>query len=340
MVTIRDVAEAAGVSPSTVSYVFSGNKRLPATTVARVRASAATLGYRPHATARALSLGRTNIIGLLANVSLRQPEVDADIFMRFVRSAMFASSEHGYDVLIMGRQGDEVLADTLVDALLVMDVRMQDPRLPLIHGIGKPAVLIGMPENTFGLSAVDLDFAQAAQITVEHLADLGHRSIAVLGSPINGGELSWVARFRTGALAAAAQAGIDVRFHDVQDGVTEFDRWFEQMIAREPETTAIVLHNVQLLDSLLLRSRARGFSIPGDLSVITLAPKERMSVLYPDLTILDLPGQQMLERAVDRVVRELSGEQGGVIEFIEPSLQVRASTGPAPVAGRAFLSSH
>src|SRR5690606_14994556 len=149
---------------------------------------------RPHATARALSLGRTNIIGLLANVSLRQPEVDADIFMRFVRSAMFASSEHGYDVLIMGRQGDEVLADTLVDALLVMVVRMQGPRLPCAHGIGVPAVFIGRPEITLWLRAVVLSFAQAAQIAVGRLADLGHRSIAVLASPSNGGALSWVAR--------------------------------------------------------------------------------------------------------------------------------------------------
>jgi DNA-binding LacI/PurR family transcriptional regulator len=337
MVTIRDVAEAAGVAPSTVSYVLTGNKRLPQATVAKVRASALKLGYRPDPTARALSLGKTNIIGLLASVSPDQAEVDADIFMRFVRAAMFAANKHGYDLLIMGREEDQVMADPLVDALLVMDVRMHDSRLPMIHAMGKPAVLVGMPADTEGMSAVDLDFSAAAQQAVEHLTELGHRDISILGSVLSGEELSWVARFRVGAQTAAEQAGATLSFDSVGTAPADFDRWLDNLTAVRPQTTAIILHNVSLLDALLKCANERGFSIPADLSVVTLAPVERMAPLYPDLTTLDLPGRQMLEHAVERVVLELGGQPQGAVELIPPVLVTRGSTGPAQPGGLARL---
>lgn len=333
MVTIRDVAEAAGVSASTVSYAFSGNKRLPPETVARVRESARKLGYWPDPTARALSLGKTNIIGLLASVAPQQPEADADIFMRFVRSAMFAAKERGYDLLVMGRDEDQTVTDPIVDALLVMDVLMRDHRLPMIRSIGKPAVVVGMPEDTAGLSAVDLDFAGAARLAVEHLAELGHRDISIVGSLRAGEELSWATRFRTGAMDAGRAADASVSFQSVGAESDNFDRWFDELLEARPDTTAIILHNVPLLDALLRCSRERGFAIPEDLSVITLAPIEQMEPLYPDLTVLDLPGRKMLERAVDRAVRELAGEPAGVIELIPPRLLTKRSSGPARLGG-------
>lgn len=85
MVTIRDVAADAGVAPSTVSYVLSGNKRLPDATVQKVLTSVSRLGYRPSPTGRALALGRTNIIiGMLASFSQTTTEDETDVFMRFV----------------------------------------------------------------------------------------------------------------------------------------------------------------------------------------------------------------------------------------------------------------
>lgn len=333
MVTIRDVAEAAGVSASTVSYAFSGNKRLSAETVARVRESALRLGYRPDPTARALSLGKTNIIGLLASVAPHQPEADADIFMRFVRSAMFAAKERGYDLLVMGRDEDQTVTDPIVDALLVMDVLMHDHRLPMIRSIGKPAVIVGMPEDAAGLSAVDLDFEGSARLAVEHLVELGHRDISVVGSPRAGAELSWMTRFRAGAADAGGRAGANVSFESVGAETDDFDRWFDGLLQTRPDTTAIILHNVPLLDALLRCSRERGFSIPEDLSVVTLAPIERMAPLYPELTVLDLPGSRMLERAVDRAVVELAGELPGVIELIPPTLLAKRSSGPARRGG-------
>ena len=80
MATIRDVAADAGVARSTVSYVLSGKKKLPQATIDRVLASVAKLNYRPDPAARALALRRTNILGLLASVSIDTPEADVDVF--------------------------------------------------------------------------------------------------------------------------------------------------------------------------------------------------------------------------------------------------------------------
>lgn len=136
MVTIREVAAAAGVPPSTVSYVITGNKRLPPETVAKVQASIRALGYRPSAAGRALSLGRTNILGLVAAVLPELPEAEADSFMRFVRAAIFSAKRQGYNILIMDGGESDLRAVPLVDGLLVMDIRYRDERIPVIVSLG------------------------------------------------------------------------------------------------------------------------------------------------------------------------------------------------------------
>lgn len=334
MVTIREVAMAAGVSPSTVSYVVTGNKKLPAATVAKVRASILELGYTPNATGRALSLGKTNIIGVIASILTDLSETEADIFMRFVRAAMFSAKGYGYDILMMGRGQDELLAAPLVDGLLVMDIRFDDPRLPLIKSLGRPAVLVGMPEDAQGMSAVDLDFAGSARLAVEHLVSLGHRQIAVLGSTTEGtSELSWSVRFERGMTEAAQRAGVSASFWTAGSSAQDLDHWLDEAVRTHPDTTAVVLLNVALLDPLLRRAAERGVSIPRDFSVVVLASDEHMERRHPEITLLNVPGSQMLESAVRLLQQELTGEGTVTRELIPARLIDRGSTAPAVPGG-------
>lgn len=334
MVTMRDVAAAAGVSLSTVSYVVTGNKKLPPETVAKVRASILELGYSPNAAGRALSLGRTNIIGVVASIETDLSEPETDIFMRFMRAAMFSAKGYGYDILLMGRGADELLAAPLVDGLLVMDIRFNDSRLPLIKSLGRPAVLVGMPEDSVGMSAVDLDFAASAALAAEHLAALGHREIAVLTSSTGGtSELSWSVRFERGMTEAAERLGIRATFWAAGSGARDLDRWLEEAARERPDTTAIVLPNVAVLDALLRRATERGVSIPGDLSIVVLASDEHLHHRHPEITLLDVPGARMLDAAIGLLRNELAGEGTLTHEFIAPRLIDRGSTGAAPAAG-------
>ncbi|MBW8820569.1 MAG: LacI family DNA-binding transcriptional regulator, partial [Streptomyces sp.] len=172
MAKITDVARRAGVSPSTVSYALSGKRPISEETRQRVEDAVRELGYRPHAGARALAGRRSNVLALV--VPLRTG-IHIPTVMRFAVSVVTTARRYEHDVLLLtqeeGEDGLTLVADTgLVDALIVMDVQLDDPRLPLLRNLDLPSVLIGFPAAPEGLTCVDLDFRAAGEACVEHLA--------------------------------------------------------------------------------------------------------------------------------------------------------------------------
>ena len=160
MVTIVDVAKHAGVAPSTVSYALTGKRPVSAETRARVRESIRLLGYHPSVGAPAPASGRTNVLALV--LPLREG-VHVPVVMRFVTSVVTAAREHGMDVLLVtADQGADglrrVAGAARVDGFLVMDVGLDDERLPVLRELGGPVVLLGHPSASQGLTCVDFDF--------------------------------------------------------------------------------------------------------------------------------------------------------------------------------------
>lgn len=333
MATIRDVAADAGVAPSTVSNVLSGRKRFPDATVARVLASVERLGYRPSPAARALALGRTNVLGLLASYRPGTRDADVDVFMRFVRAAMYTAQPRGYDVLLMGRGDDELAGDVLADALVVMDVRLHDARLPVLHALPQPTVLVGWPADPQGLSAVDLDFADAARTMLGHVADLGHRDVAVLaGADDEGDELAFRHRFRTAFARACDERGVRGRFGaSTRGGVAE---WLDATLAAVPDLSAVLVLDVASLDDLVAELHRRGRTVPADVSLVALTPVEQPVPGHPDLTLVDLPGRAMVARAVERALDELAGAAPGAVDLLPAVLHPGTSTAPPRRAPR------
>lgn len=157
MVKITDVARHAGVSPSTVSYALSGKRPISDETRRRIQASIRELGYRPHAGARALASSRSNVLALV--IPLRAG-IHVPVVMQFAVSVVTTARRYDHDVLLLtqeeGEEGLHRVADTaLVDALIVMDVQLHDPRLPLLRALERPSVLIGFPSDATGLTCVD-----------------------------------------------------------------------------------------------------------------------------------------------------------------------------------------
>jgi DNA-binding LacI/PurR family transcriptional regulator len=329
--TIRDVAASAGVAPSTVSNILSGKKKFPAATVDRVMASISELGYRPDPAARALALGRTNIIGFLASVLTDLPGPDVDVFMRFVRAAVYTARQRGFDVLLMGKGQEELEGDMLVDALVVMDIRNEDPRLPLLRSRGLPTVLVGMPRDPHGMSAFDLDFREAARLSVRHLVELGHREIACLATPDQpaGLDFAFQARFSEGFAEESAAQGIRAHYIPGGNTVESVERWARQVATDPPGVTGIVVLNVGVLDVLLNRIAAAGGTVPGTMSVIAITSAEELARSFPGISVVDIPGRRMVELAVNRALDELAGAPSGVQQLLPAVLVDRGSTGPA-----------
>ena len=139
MVTLAEVAQHAGVSASTVSYVLSGKRSISAPPGSG-SSEHPQLGYHPNAGARALASSRSNIIALM--VPLRT-DMYVPVMMEIAIAVATTARTHGYDVLLLtGEEGPDavrrVAGSGLADAMILMDVELDDERLPLLRETGPP----------------------------------------------------------------------------------------------------------------------------------------------------------------------------------------------------------
>ncbi|MFF7763641.1 LacI family DNA-binding transcriptional regulator [Streptomyces griseorubiginosus] len=329
MVKITDVARRAGVSPSTVSYALSGKRPISEETRLRVEEAIRELGYRPHAGARALAGRRSNVLALV--VPLRTG-IHVPTVMGFAVSVVTAARRHDHDVLLLtqeeGEEGLHRVADTaLVDGLVMMDVQLDDPRLPLLRALDLPSVLIGFPASTAGLTCVDLDFRAAGEACVEHLARLGHRSVALVGSPpevyVRG--TAYAGRVVQGFTAAADRAGMSSTILPCEPA--DARAVAEQLLREQPALTGVVVHNEPVLEPLVDAFADLGLRIPSDLSVTAICPDEVAKSSRVPITSVALPSAELGERAVDLLMKKLDGTGVPESTLLAPRMTERGSTG-------------
>ncbi|MFI6349565.1 LacI family DNA-binding transcriptional regulator [Streptomyces sp. NPDC050560] len=332
MVKITDVARHAGVSPSTVSYALSGKRSISRETRQRIEASIRELGYRPHAGARALASSRSNVVALV--VPLRTG-MHVPVVTQFAVSVVTGARGHDHDVLLLtqeeGEDGLRRVADSaLVDALIVMDVQLHDPRLPLLRSLALPSVLIGFPAEPAGLTCIDLDFRAAGEACVEQLALLGHRCVALVGSPpeVYVRQTGFARRVARGFTAAADRHGLASSIHPCEASGAAARRTAERLLREHPALTGVVVHNEAVLEPLVDAFEQLGLSVPGDLSVVAICPDKLAEAARTPLTSVAIPSAEVGARAVELLMAKLSGAPVPVSTLLPPRLTVRASTGP------------
>lgn len=180
---IGEIARRSGVSRSTVSYALSGKRPVSEETRRRIQAVIDELGYRPNAVARALKEGRTRTIGLVIPPASRRL---TDMQLGFVSSVVDAAARADLDVLLSPSGGEHdrsferVVGGGRVDGVILMEIRLQDDRVTRLWQSGLPFVGIGRTAHPEGMSWVDLDYETLISKCVHHLADLGHRRIALI----------------------------------------------------------------------------------------------------------------------------------------------------------------
>jgi DNA-binding LacI/PurR family transcriptional regulator len=334
VVTIVDVARAAGVAPSTVSYVISGKRRISPSTRRRVEQCIRDLGYHPNAGARALASSRTNVLALA--VPLRA-DLNLSVIMQFVSSVVTAAREHDLDLLLLTKDDGpgelrRVASSAIADALIVMDVESSDGRIPVLSALDRPSVLIGLPEQPGGLSCVDLDFAAAGATCVRHLAGLGHRDIALIGpSPeVYRRGTSFAGRFRRGFDDAAYERGIRAGAHPCGHSYDAAMAALDRVFAENPDVTGIVVHNEAVLPDVLAGLAARGLRVPADISVVAVCPDNMAESGAVALTSVAIPAPEVGELAVRMTIRQLAGPPAPEVRLLPPRLTVRQSTAFAP----------
>ncbi|MFI8526832.1 LacI family DNA-binding transcriptional regulator [Promicromonospora sukumoe] len=335
MATIDDVARAAGVSTSTVSYVLSGKRPISAPTRARVERAIEKLGYRPHAGARALASARTNVIALMAPLRVG---VNVPVIMQFVAGVVTRARDFDHDVLLLTQDDvsglDRVTGGSMVDALVMMDIEADDPRVPLVAAAKQPTVLIGLPQDPEGLSCVDLDFEGAGRLAVRHLAQSGHTDVALIGSPpeVLRRHTSYAERMMRGLRDQARASGVTATVEACDSTPAGASAAVDLLLTTAPETTGIVVHNEGALPHVLSRLAERGLVVGTDIAVVAVCPTDVALSQRIPMTSIDLPAEDIGKVAVDMVMARLESEQPSETRLLAPVLTERESSAPGPAA--------
>ncbi|MEV5233273.1 LacI family DNA-binding transcriptional regulator [Streptomyces pseudogriseolus] len=332
MVKITDVARRAGVSPSTVSYALSGKRPISDATRRRVRAAARELGYRTDGTGRPRSGGRAKVLALAVPM---RPGIHVPVVTQFAVSVVTAARARDHDVLLLTQgEGDgslgRVTETGLADGVIVTDVQLQDARLPLLRSRSVPSVLIGVPAEPDGLTCVDLDFRAAGELCVDHVAGLGHRAVALVGSPpeVYVRRTAFARRLVEGFTAAADRHGLASAVLPCGTGRDAARAVVERLLRDLPALTAVVVHNEPLIDPLIEAFGKLGMRVPGDLSLIAVCPAPVAAAARVPVTSVAVPAAELGARAVHLLVRKLSGAAVPGTTLLPPRLTERASTAP------------
>jgi DNA-binding LacI/PurR family transcriptional regulator len=339
MATIHDVARAAGVSISTVSYALSGKRSIAESTRTRVMRAATELDYQPHAAARMLAGTRAQILALSAPF---RADGHMPTHMRFVTAVVEAARRHDYDVLLLATDDEisglrRVASSSLVDAAVVLGVSTVDERVPLVRRLGLPSTFIGVPRDADDVMCIDLDFESAGRMTVERLAAAGHRTIGVVGHPHGyvDRDTNFIRRFADGFDAACAEFGIRTARVWPELGKASAHEAFDELYADLDGMTALVFHcNEPIAEAVLARIAERGISIPDDLSVLAACASYATDELSPPLDTIPLPLEEMCARAVESAIDGVSEPVVAGIDLIAPTYVGRGSV-VAPAAAPA-----
>lgn len=341
--TINQVAKRAGVSSSTVSYVLSGNRSISKPTQVRVRQAIEDLHYKPHAGARSLRGGKTNVVALVVPLYDWASE---PVLMPYVYGVVDGAREHGWNVMLVtatdgGTDLDEVVVSKMVDRVVLMEVRVDDDRLKALERLGLPAVSLGLPCCPVNIPFVDLDFEAAGQTCVEYLVGLGHRHIGLLASPPGTFDKGLGYAHRLWRSVAGALEGAGLPFHGLplEPTIDGAHRALDVLFRQDPALGAVVLHNEPMIDVVMQALLQRGKSVPDDISVIAIAPAELTKHVVPSLTYIDVPAVEMGRTAVRMLVEQGPGALLPATLVPGGTVAPPRATSPTPGAAGNYLGS-
>src|SRR5438270_7749098 len=183
-VTIADVASAAGVSKTAVSFAFNNPERLGQATLERVLGVAEDLGYTPHPAARALSMRRSGTIGVL--IPQRLSTVFANPFVsELIQGLGELCEEHDLTLLLVPSLDvslEGAIRQASVDGFISLGLSPDDRALEVLDRIGIPTVLVDS-ESSSSHPSINVDDEGGAEAAARQLFEVGHRQLALLVLP-------------------------------------------------------------------------------------------------------------------------------------------------------------
>lgn len=329
--TLREVADATGLSPAAVSYALRGIQTSEETQE-RVRRAAVELGYNVDRIARALASGRTGTVGLLFG-SLE------DLWQQLlgvgIGSALLARDNYA---LLVDAAGDpqrqmrlaDQLRDQRVDGLIVQPLDPSDEGWSELAE-SLPIISIGDALHP-GRAAGEVIFDNRTGVTLAlaHLHKLGHRRIGVLtptqpSTPDRPSDLY--------VSAEAERLGLDVSIISSPSALAAATEVAREVLAKTDPPTALFCLADSIAYGAYAAARELGLGIPGDVSVSGYDDHPMSALLTPALTTVDWDTDRIVRAAVRLVLAAIEGKPHRRRTLQKPRLFERGSTGPPTASG-------
>ncbi len=336
IVTMRDIADAAGVSQSTVSRVLTGTPSaipIAEDTRARVLDVSGRLGYRPNPLARGLRGARTMLLGVIVR------EITDPFFAGAIDLISAEASARGYNVVLGHAHGraDEamalraVLETRHVDAIMLLGDTSDQPRLlEDLRETHVPVVALWHGAALPGIASVNVDNQAGITQALDHLWELGHRDIAFIGGRTLGDIHLRRATFEEYLASHDREVPPGYIQRASNDPGSAAEALMTLVGLPKPPTAVVTSTDVQAIGALHGAARA-GRRVPDDISVVGFDDIPMSAYTVPALTTVRMPMAEMAAAAVRFAIDSLGASQDGpdLALVLRPSLIVRASTGPA-----------
>jgi len=339
-VTIRDVAEQAGVSESTVSRVLSGTKTavsISQETRQRVLAAAEDLNYEPHPLARALRGKGTHLLGVIVR------EIDDPFFAQLTKAIGNAAKEEGYDLVLAYAKSDPdealALSETLdlrhSDGLLLLGDLKESPEdhtflAKMAKGHRVVSVCRGSKQLVRSTPSVGVDNRKGAFLALNYLAQLGHRRIACVNAGRVGDfreRVEAYCEFMSDRLGESYQEYIQLDENSYEGGY----RATERLLSLPSPPSAIFAMDDTMAIGALSAASDMGQVVSKDVSIIGFDDIEIAAYLRPALTTVRQPIENIGKKAVELVLDMIEGKSipNPLPQLLmEPKLVIRDSCGP------------
>ncbi|GAA2459651.1 hypothetical protein GCM10010191_94930 [Actinomadura vinacea] len=327
--TIRQVAEAAGVSVATVSRVFAGSAAVSAELTRRVHEAAGRLGYAPHVVAQSLASGRSNIIGILV------PNLANPHFYSLIKYVLHDAARDGYQVLVADSDESPAAERELglsllrrADGLILSAPRSGPATFREFVAEGRPVLMVDRKIDDPVMSSVVVDAFGAMRDLLQHLAGLGHEHLAYLHGPAR----SWQEQERWRAVRGFRRQGLRVDELTATESLDDGRRVADEVLATG--CTAVAAYNDLAAISLVGALAERGIRVPEDVSVTGYDDIPFGRFMAPPLTTVRAPQRDVAAAAWLAMRGLLEGQRPGARTVLSAEPVIRRSTGaPRPAAG-------
>ncbi|GIV97715.1 MAG: LacI family transcriptional regulator [Herpetosiphonaceae bacterium] len=329
--TIKDVAERAGVSPATVSYVLNQSAPVSDRTRERVLKAVAELDYRPSYQGRSLRGRHSRTIGVV--IPPEPDQVETLLPSPLLAGVAAAIAAAGYHLLICSTEPNDerelyrdLIATGRVDGLIVLAPQRNDPRLIQLAELQLPHTCLGRPPRWSAAPAAGRDLRAGALRAVGYLAHQGHQRIALIQEVSDRADaLDWYIGYRR----ALRGAGIPFRSELVIEGGPGIGSGYsamETLLSHSEPPTAVLACSEELTFGALAAAADAGLSVGSDLALIASGDSLAAVSAQPPLTTLRWPDRAIGYALGELIIAAIAGTAVRRFVAFIPQLMVRAST--------------